>query len=467
VAGGIDQGEKETRKNAVDGGDDRRARDHRPYQNHSPYPESVADRTGYGEVLVDVSESIKRTGLSRPVSIMSDNKAANALADFSLVKGGLVYQLFRWTGLCDAELEPAYRRIIVVTCVAWLPLLLLSLIDGRAYTGANITFLSDVENHVRFLVALPFLLAGETLIQQLLSPRIKNFLTRNIVRESDMAQFRAAIDSAHKMRDSATIEIGLIVLVYAIGAFFYGNVVASASTATSTWYANPDAGGWNLSPAGYWLRFVSLPIFQFFILRWYFRIVIWFAFLRRVSRLDLNLMATHSDRVAGIGFLNKCAYSFSYGLIAQGFLLSGFIAGKVMHFGGDPRNFKVEAAGLLILGVGSVLAPLAVFGPKLITAKWEGGGKFGVLASRYVMSFDDKWIKGRPPENEELLGTSDLQSLADLGNSYSVISQMRTLPFSASDVMYLVGMVLVPLLPLLLFIFSLEELVERLVKVLM
>ena len=401
------------------------------------------------------------------VAVLIGDKDEDLPKDFSLVKGGLAYQLFLRTGLSDAELEPPYRRMIAITCIAWLPLLLLSVLIGRAYSGVDITFFKDIENHVRFLVALPILLSAETLIQRLLSPRIENFVTRKIVREADLPRFRAAVASAHRMRDSTAIEIALLLIVLAFGAWFYGNVIAAAASVTSSWYATPDNARWNLTIAGYWLTFVSLPLFQFFILRWYYRIVIWFVFLWRISRLDLDLEATHSDRVAGLGFLNTCTYSFGYGLTAQGTLLSGYIAGQVMRFGDDPRSYKLEAAGILILVVGSVLGPLVLFYPKLITAKWEGGGKFSQLASRYVAGFDHKWLQGRQPQDETLLGTSDIQSLADLGNSHSVIREMRTVPFGVSDVMYLAAMVLAPLLPLLLFIFSLEEIVERLVKILM
>jgi hypothetical protein len=395
------------------------------------------------------------------ISTLSD------IPEFSLVKGGPLYRLFRAAGLCDGDLEPAYRRIVAVFAVTWLPLLVLSILDGRARSGAAIPFLSDIENHVRFLIALPLLLAGETFLQRLLSPRIRNFVTRNIIREADLPKFRRAIESASKLRDSRTAEVLLIVGVYAFGSLFYGGMFASASTDCTAWYATPASGRWNLSLSGYWLVFVSLPIFQFIFLRWYFRIAIWFIFLSRVSRLDLNLLPTHSDRTAGLGFLNKCAYAFGCGMMAQGALLAGYIAGQVIHFGSDPRDYKVEAAGLAIMVVGSVLIPLTLFAPRLIEAKWERGGDFGSFASNYVEQFDSKWVAGKVNPREEVLGTSDLQSLADLGNSHAVIDQTRTVPFSVSDLIYLVILTLAPLTPLLLFVFSLEELLDRLVKILM
>lgn len=397
---------------------------------------------------------------------MATIETSNEFKGFSLVKGGPVYKLFCRVGLCDEDLEPPFLRAVFFASIVWLPLLLLTVLGGRFNGSVDIPFLSDVENHVRFLVVLPLLLAGETFVQRLLSPRIRNFVTRKIIREEDLPKFQSAIDSAHRMRDSVAIELILFVFVFAVGAWFYGGLLASASTQSPTWYATPDGARWNLTIAGYWMIFVSLPLTQFFLVRWYFRIFIWFVFLFRVSRLDLNLYATHTDRTGGIGFLNKCAYSFSLGLLAQGALLSGYIAGQVMHFGGDPRAYKLEAAGLLVVVLASVLLPLALFAPKLTAAKWDGGGAFATFSSRYVEDFDDKWIRGHKTTHDRLLGNVDIQSLADLGNSAANIDQMKTLPFSPTDVFYLAAVTFAPLIPLLLFVFSLEELIDRLLKIL-
>ena len=66
----------------------------------------------------------------------------------------------------------------------------------------------------------------------------------------------------------------------------------------------------------------------------------------------------------------------------------------------------------------------------------------------------------------ELLGTGDIQSLADLGNSYSVVREMRIVPFGTDDIVRLAAATAVPLLPLTLIIISFEELVTRLLKIL-
>jgi hypothetical protein len=148
-------------------------------------------------------------------------------------------------------------------------------------------------------------------------------------------------------------------------------------------------------------------------------------------------------------------------------LLAGYIAGQAFNKGANPMDFKAEAAILIALLVAAVLAPLTVFANKLRQAKWSGLAIYGSLVSRYVEGFDDKWIGNKNPAGEQLLGTSDIQSLADITNSHAVISQMKLFPFTATEVTLLVVMTAAPLAPLVLYVYSPEQLVEHLFNILM
>jgi len=92
-------------------------------------------------------------------------------------------------------------------------------------------------------------------------------------------------------------------------------------------------GSWNLTPAGLWYVFVSIPIVQFLLLRWYLRLFIWFRFLWHVSRINLHLIPTHPDRSAGLAFLGKSAYAFGPILFAQGAMLAGLVGSRVLYRG--------------------------------------------------------------------------------------------------------------------------------------
>ena len=102
----------------------------------------------------------------------------------------------------------------------------------------------------------------------------------------------------------------------------------------------------------------------------------------------------------------------------------------------------------------------------LARAKREGLGVFGTLASQYVKEFEEKWVQGGASANEAWLGSADIQSLADLGNSYSFVQEMRLVPFGLKDVAGLASNAALPFLPLLLTIVSPEDLADYVVKIL-
>jgi len=233
----------------------------------------------------------------------------------------------------------------------------------------------------------------------------------------------------------------------------------------TSWYGVPADGRLQPSVAGWWLGIVSLPFFQFILLRWYFRLFIWARFLWQVSRIDLRLVPTHPDRAGGLGFLGSLSYAFTPVLLAQGVLLSGMIANKIFFAGATLPEFKLDLVGVVAPMVLAVLGPLLVFGPKLEAAKRAGLREYGTLAQRYVREFDDKWLRGGAPAGEPLVGSGDIQSLADLGNSFEVVKGMRPVPFTLQTVLQLAVTTLVPVVPLTLTMISLEQLVERLLKV--
>jgi hypothetical protein len=235
--------------------------------------------------------------------------------DFSLVLGGPLYQLFRKVHLSGPVLELLKRRIIFFSAITWIPLAILSLIDGHFAGNTGLTFARDVETHVRFLVALPILIAAEHLVHLRMRPMVKAFLARNIIRSSQVWKFNAAVDSALRMRNSVTMEIALVFFVYTIGHWLWRDQVALG---TSNWYVMRESTHLHRTLPGYWNAFVSIPIFQFILIRWYFRMFIWFWFLFRVSRPELDLMPAHPDHVGGLGFLSRVSYAFSPLLFAQG-----------------------------------------------------------------------------------------------------------------------------------------------------
>jgi hypothetical protein len=384
--------------------------------------------------------------------------------DFSLVLGGPLFQLFRKAHLTDDALELSKRRIVVISMLAWLPLLVLSFLEGKALGGSTaVPFLLDVEIHVKYLVVVPLLIIAELVVHQRMRFVVKQFLERNLIAENDLPRFDAAIASAFRLRNSVLAEVLLIALVYGVGVLIIWPQFTALST--TTWYAVASAEGSKLSLSGVWYGYVSLPLFQFMMIRWYFRIFIWARFLWQVSRFSLSLVPTHPDHVGGLGFLSNTAYAFTPLAVAHGGLVAGYIANRIFYMGASLPQFKIEIAALVVLLLCMVFGPFLVFTPRLAEAKRTGNREYGTLAERYVREFDAKWLRGGAPAGEPLVGSGDIQSLADLSNSFEVVRTMGIAPVTKQAIVQLVAATLAPIVPLALTMMPLEELLKRLIGI--
>ena len=256
----------------------------------------------------------------------------------------------------------------------------------------------------------------------------------------------------------------MIAVVYAVG----GLVIWRHYTALSvpTWYSVPLDGDRSVSLAGVWLAIVSLPLFQFLLIRWYFRIFILARFLWQVSRINLRLVPTHPDRAGGLGFMSSVVYAYVPLLLAHGAMLAGLYAQRIFYVGDTLPSFKLETIAVVIFLLLLVQGPLLVFSPQLAAAKRVGKREYGTLAQSYVRQFDAKWLRGEASSNEQLLGSADIQSLADMGNSFEVVQSMSISLFSKGAALTFAGAILAPIVPLALTMMPLEAFLSRLFGVL-
>jgi hypothetical protein len=162
---------------------------------------------------------------------------------------------------------------------------------------------------------------------------------RGLVPDEARGKFDAAIASAMRLRNSVLVEVLLIAFVYGIGVQFIWRNAAAVDV--PTWFGMAAAGKLQPTLAGWWFGCVSLPIIQFLLLRWYFRLFIWTRFLWQVSRIKLKLVPTHPDRAGGLGFLSIVTYAFAPLVVAQGVLLAGVMANKIFYADAKLTDFKM------------------------------------------------------------------------------------------------------------------------------
>lgn len=387
------------------------------------------------------------------------------LPRFSIVSDGPFHCFLRWLHLEQEQAGSVNRlALFVLPMLLWMPLLVLSIASGKAVPGtAALPFFADFEVHTRFLLALPLLLIAEILSEQRMRPLLDHFMQRNLVPPDAMQTFRKAVASLAFWRKSSIPEVLLLALVYSIGILFiWRRFIAIES---GTWYWTADTEGSGLSWAGLWYAYVSLPIFQFVLCRWYFRLFLWALFLWRVSKIKLNLLPAHPDRMGGLGFMVSAVGGIVVFAAAHGTLLAGHLLTRIVSLKASLIEYRMEVVAMVILVLVITLGPLMVLAPQMRRARRLGLEQYGELATDYVAQFNAKWLHGNG-KWEDFIGSADIQSLADLGNIYAVVSTMRTVPIAKELIGQIVFATLLPIAPLLLTAMPVDQILKRMVGIL-
>ncbi len=378
--------------------------------------------------------------------------------EFSLAVGGPLYEAYLRTHLAAPPLRFVHRRLVAYLLINWVPLCLLSAFDKR---GADVTvsFFRDIDVHTRLLIALPLFVAAEPFVHQRLTGSVRQFLDRGLIAPADLRRFGAAVVSSVKLRNSAMLEIAVLLVAFIGGQWVWESRV---SLNVGTWYNTGGPDESMLTLAGRWYVFVSLPLFRFLALRWLVRlIVVWYRFLWLVSRIPLRLNALHPDRTGGLGFLNTSVFAFAPILVATTSLLSAMIAQRIWHEGAALPQFKMEILGVVAILLLLVLLPQTFFAIQLESTWRTGSREYGTLGSQYVDGFRRKWLDAHPDTRESLVGSADIQSLADLANAYEVIRDMYLVPITRTTVVRLGVLIIIPLLPLVLTMVPFEKIVDQ------
>jgi len=374
-------------------------------------------------------------------------------APTSIIIGGPLYRTMVRLGLWGMP-----RRIPVFLAITWLPLCVLASLGGWRELSE---FLRDLPAQVRLLLALPALVLAERVIGPRVAQVTAYFPHSGLLTEADQVEYQKALARLESSCNSALAEGILVLAAFGAGYFWFRREAASQMVG---WVSTMGPQGLRLSAAGWWYSLASIPIYHFLAYRWAWRSILWFSFLWRVARLDLRLLPTHPDLAGGLGFL--AVGQAAFGAIV--FPISAVIAsieGEKMLLGLE----SFHSVRLALLGIVVVLAlfpmiPLFFFTGRLFQTKRQGQFDYGLLGQRYTHLFDQRWVQQKG-QDRELLGTSDIQSLADIQNGFGTLMRMRPAPIDRTSALALLVAAAAPMLPLALTEVPLSEIVKRLVGI--
>ncbi|MDP2784787.1 MAG: hypothetical protein Q8O38_09390 [Sulfurimicrobium sp.] len=337
--------------------------------------------------------------------------------------------------------------------IPWGVLVVLAVIES---VGQQLFSLSAIGGHVRLLVLIPLFFLCESAVDPRVTAFVGTIVRSGVVPENALPALESAIARIVRWKDSWLPEAMCLLAAVLLSLIGTHMQLPGATATLEAGRALSD-----LPLVGQWYWIVCLTLFRFLMFRWLWRLGLWCYFLWRVSRLQLKLVPTHPDYAAGLGCLEVVQTHFTPLILAISAIQSASLAEEISR--GAVAFEAIYPALALVLAVDAVLflGPLFIFAPKLWACRIKGLSDYMEFASSYVNGFDQKWLGAGAHAREPLLGTADLQSLADLGNSINIVRNMRWVPMSLRLVKDFALAALLPILPLYLLKYPVAELAEK------
>jgi hypothetical protein len=370
--------------------------------------------------------------------------------EFSLTRGGLLYRLLIRTGIVRPGRRDALRPAIAFAILTWAPMALASVLRApvtRSLPGVML----DPAVHARLLVAIPLFFASEALLDERCAKVFRSLVEGFVDKKADAL---AIARRCERLRDSVLVEPLMLFVGVDLGiAILFG---ASGSTGVVRGM-RLESG---VSAALVWYALVGFPLFVFLFLRLFYRWGIWCGMLGGLARLDLRLMPSHPDLAGGVGFLAHPVQAFSLFGFACSTVAAANWGYRIAVEGTDLNAFSAIFLLFVAVVVALALGPLLFFTRSLLNAKIEGIRQYEDLALRYTRLFHDRWIVH--PDDASLLGSADIQSLADMGGSYERVEKMRMVPFGPRAVVIVLAATVIPMAPLAALTQPIPELISKL-----
>jgi len=383
----------------------------------------------------------------------------------SLVRGDILYRLQRRVGLIPPDGLGVARRAVFWSLFAWLPIAIWGWYTGRALSPGVVQepLLGHFGIHVRFLVAVPLLIAAEAMAHGLTIRLLPYFVRSGVVPEQEVPRFRAVLARIVKLRNAAMPWIAVLTIMVAI--LTVSDIVRESHEIA--WAIEEGDPVPHFGFGALWFLYVGRPIYLTLLLGWVWRVILMLLLFRGIAKLDLVIVPTHPDRAGGLGFLEPFPKAFAPVALAYGAVLAGGWAHDVVYHGVSMQSLRLPMIAFLVTVLVVFLSPLLVFAGPLVKTRKQALLDYGALVSKHGRLVSERWIAGVDVKDDAILNAPELGPVADTVSLYQAVKAMRSVPLGKASVAPLLLAAVAPMIIVLAIQVPIKDILAVLLKALL
>jgi len=346
-----------------------------------------------------------------------------------------------------------------ILAISYVPVLLITILEGTFYKGVTISFVRDFALQFRFLIAVPMLVFSRPVIQEATTKTCEYIHNVLLDKEENERVFLPAISRIREFNASwKSMSLVLFLVMVSTAGIYYFSVHEPGLVAISGWYGKVSDGVFYDSKAFLWFNIVSMLIFRFLLLRWFMSYCSWIWLLVKVSGCHLKLTPHHGDKACGLNMLVYPQTRFNIFFVAMAITSSGMIINDIIYRGAVFESVIPQIAAIIGISFLMLLGPYLFFVSKLFAAKKQIHIAMSKKSQQLSEDYEREWIETHVTgSNEE---KPDPSVMIDFFSTFEIAEKIRPFAFNLQDLIVLAVPIALSFLPTLLTRMSIKEILE-------
>jgi hypothetical protein len=364
---------------------------------------------------------------------LSTARPSHRVHPLSLVEGDVLNRTLARLGPFGRRrrFHVIYRSLLLIA-VTWLPTAILALWSG--YSGTELSgsnFFADFAAYAQFVLGLPLFVLAESIVDRATRDAGIDFSDTGVIFEHDLPRLNTLHRRIDRLQRSGVSDVICLALGFVLSGFIIFTELRHPGLMPS-WHSGPCGRLRCPTAPGWWEFTVALPLLNYWWLRIAWKSLLWTEYLRAVSRLRLDVVATHPDRVGGIGFVSKVQGHFAWVLFAYGISnVAATVGYEIAIEGVDMWIPPVwgPVLGFVVVGPSLFLAPLLMFTRQLRRTKRRALRLYRERVMEQVRLYEAEVLPRSAAARAEVASLVDVQAMNQFSQLFERVESMRVVPF--------------------------------------